>query len=1319
MKDNNQLDNILLEIGVFGKYQQFVTFLFMIIAAINYFSAVIYVFETLSINHRCFINDCDSDTTEYNPSWLINAVPFKDDKPARCTKYHHTNNSSCTLSDFNKTFQESCNSFIYETSEKSIMQDFNLHCDNNVQTLAFVGTLNGVGKFVGLPISGYISDRFGRKKVLIIASIITGIFGLVKAFSTTYIFFIVFEVLEACVSTCIYASIYVLSSELAGLEKRPLITTLQFVSYSLGGVVLGTVAWRVQSWRLLLQILYPLNFIVVLYIWLVPESVRWLLANNKEDQAKNILRRIAIINKKPIPEEKIVTLSIKDKDTDATIIPITNLFKSKILLCRCIICSFCWITCIFVYYGLTITATTLSNNHYLDFIATSAVEIPGYILAYFIVNKLGRKVILSGAFMLSSISCIAFIVLPVGIYWVHLLLYLISKFGISIVVYVIYIITNEMFPTSLRQTILSTCSMFGRVGNMLVPQLTLLQEIWIYLPLVLFAVLTGISSILTLRLPETQNTVLPNTIEEAEIVGTEKKCFKHGRCNKMSPKNQLDSILIEIGEYGKYQWFISVLVNFLTAINFFSVVIYVFETTPVNHRCLIPDCDFNGTEYNSTWLINAVPFKGYKPARCTKFEQIDNSSCNAWAFNTTNYEVCDTFVYETSVKSILQDFNLHCDANLKALALVGTINGIGRVFGLPIAGYISDRYGRKHVLIWSMVIGGMFGIIRSFATSYGFFIACEFLEALFSSGGFTSGYVLGTEFVGPSKRALVGTLQFLSYGLGSIVLGGTAWMLQSWRVLLRVLYVFYLLILSYYWLIPESVRWLLTKNRHEEAITILRNVAKVNGKEISKGRIENMLNSVNFTNPKKSVLIELFKSKVLATRCFMCSFCWFTSILVYYGLTIVSTTLSGNRYLDFILTCAIEAPAAITALILQNKLGRKTCLCVAMMLSTLSSISYIVVPTDTHWVKLSMYLVSKFGISMSVAVMYTITNELFPTSIRQTLLSICSMFGRMGNVLVPQLIILVEVWKYFPLVVFAILTGISFLIALCFPETRNITLPDTIEDSKLIIDLILGTEFVGPKKRAVIATIQFMSFGIGSVILGSLAWLIQSWRILLRVLYIFYLVIITYYWLLPESVRWLLAKKRQEEAVNTIRKIAKVNNRTITEGALENLLNMNDSVNTNSLTLRDLFKLATLTIRCAISSFCWMSTLFVYYGLSITSTTLSGNRYFDFVLTSAVEVPAFALACLILNKLGRKHCIVGALTLTSISSISFIVLPIDSYWIKLVIYLTSKFGITMCVSGLYMITNEMFPTSLRQTLLSICSMFGRIGNVLVPQLFLL
>lgn len=98
---------------------------------------------------------------------------------------------------------------------------------------------------------------------------------------------------------------------------------------------------------------------------------------------------------------------------------------------------------------------------------------------------------------------------------IGLVLFLLSKLTITMSFGTLYIYTVEIFPTNLRQTLLSACSMIGRVGSMIAPQTPLLSKVWVPLPMLIFGCLGITSGVAILRLPETLNTQLPDTVQDA------------------------------------------------------------------------------------------------------------------------------------------------------------------------------------------------------------------------------------------------------------------------------------------------------------------------------------------------------------------------------------------------------------------------------------------------------------------------------------------------------------------------------------------------------------------------------------------------------------------------------------------------------------------------------------------------------------------------------------------------------------------------------------------------------------------------------------
>ncbi|GBP83868.1 Solute carrier family 22 member 3 [Eumeta japonica] len=240
--------------------------------------------------------------------------------------------------------------------------------------------------------------------------------------------------------------------------------------------------------------------------------------------------------------------------------------------------------------------------------------------------------------------------------------------------------------------------------------------------------------------------------------------------------------------------------------------------------CRIPECESSG---NATkWLQFALPEVKGSHSRCTRHPVIANrTDCAAHSFDNTMEERCTEFVYDDE-DSIVREFDLGCQDWKRTL--VGSVHNAGLFISLPLTGLISDRYGRKIALPLAAFMNGIFGIIRSFSVNYTMLLAFEFLEAAFGAGAYTTAFVLAMEIVGPKDRVFLNTLINAVYVFGLITLAGLAWALQNWRILLLTIYTPSLFVLSYLWILNESVRWLLSKGRNDEAANILNKAAAMN-----------------------------------------------------------------------------------------------------------------------------------------------------------------------------------------------------------------------------------------------------------------------------------------------------------------------------------------------------------------------------------------------------------------------------------------------------------------------------------------------------------
>ncbi|CAG5054645.1 unnamed protein product [Parnassius apollo] len=528
------LDDVLVnELGQFGWFQlRNILLVALPIIASAFMSE--YIFSAASVPHRCQIPECGENGKdfEYNPEWILNAVPVTDNGFASCERYKPMGTNAsldyCPANIFDQQNTVACDGYVYGR-DNSVVYDFDLGCQEWLRALA--GTLSSVGTLLVLPITGYISDRFGRRVALVISVFNLALFGLIRAFSVNYTMYLVLQLLQTTFGAGTFSSSYIFAAELVGPKYRVIASATASSMFAVGQVVLGGVAWLVQPWRYMIMALHIPCFLVIIYFWILTESVRWLLAKQKYTEARAVLEKVARVNNTYISDKSMEALmnppmAPESASTDKNIVG--TIIKSPVLLRRVCTTPIWWITTTFVYYGLSINSTSLSDTIYLNFILTCIVEIPGYITAVLILDMIGRKVTLSGAFFLSACCNIAFAFISVDMTVLRLVIYLLGKFGISMVMMSLYLFTSELYPTEYRHSLLAFSSMIGRIGSICAPLTPALMVYWRGIPSVMFGGMAVLSGLLVLTQPETLGTKMPDTLAEAEALGTPESKFKQG-----------------------------------------------------------------------------------------------------------------------------------------------------------------------------------------------------------------------------------------------------------------------------------------------------------------------------------------------------------------------------------------------------------------------------------------------------------------------------------------------------------------------------------------------------------------------------------------------------------------------------------------------------------------------------------------------------------------------------------------------------------------------------------------------------------------------
>nr|XP_049696746.1 organic cation transporter protein [Helicoverpa armigera] len=463
-----------------------------------------------------------------NSAYCSNYVFAVEEVGYRCKDETFANN---TCGSINGTY---CTEFVYDKTD-SFVAYFELACHDWKRTL--VGTVHSFAYMVGLLFVGPLSDRIGRKAMIIVTGVVGGVLGIARSFATSYWLYIVLEFMESAFGD-ICSPAYILNIEIIATTKRVPYYMICGIGYCVGGILKAFIAWMVPSWRNFLRALYAPALLFFLYIYLIDESPRWLLIKGKKEKAVAIIEKIAKKNKVKV-DQRVLDNLVCDTDKEENVefgTVLKSTFTSSALFKRFIVCVIWWTTSTFVNYGMTITSVSLEGNMYLNYALMTLIELPGSFIAMYVLMKFKRKFPLITSFLLAGVFCIGQPFLPTNMVWLSITMFMVSKLMATLYFTITYMYTSELFPTYTRNSMHALCSSLGRVGSIVAPQTPLLTVYWDGLPSLIFGISSLIAGLATFLVPDISNDALPDTVKEAEAIGCQEKTIT-------TKENKIDSNL--------------------------------------------------------------------------------------------------------------------------------------------------------------------------------------------------------------------------------------------------------------------------------------------------------------------------------------------------------------------------------------------------------------------------------------------------------------------------------------------------------------------------------------------------------------------------------------------------------------------------------------------------------------------------------------------------------------------------------------------------------------------------------------------------------
>lgn len=411
---------------------------------------------------------------------------------------------------------------------------------------------------------------------------------------------------------------------------------------------------------------------------------------------------------------------------------------------------------------------------------------------------------------------------------------------------------------------------------------------------------------------------------------------------------------------------------------------------------------------------------------------------------------CPELIYDRSIftETIVVEWDLVC--NYSQLAnLSQTVFMLGFLIGSLLFGSWADKFGRRSPLVAAVFIQLASGVATAFAPWFWLFCVLRFILALATAGTLVVSFVLLMELVGEKRRELVSILYHVPFTIGHITLPIFAYFLRDWRWFQLALSMVSILLISYYWIIPESPRWLFTIGRVDEAAAVLEKAASAN--RLPTDGIQDNLND-HFEKRRtaaisiaRGTVFDLFRTPNIRKKTLCICFNWFSCGQSYFGVAQYIGQSAGDIYTNVVISAVLVLLSTVIPIFMMPIIGRRNTL---FWSTFISGVALVLIAIFPQWrVILASVALTATGAAFTTTYLYSA--ELFPTVVRNFGIGIASMVARIGPMIAPFILSLTIVQPALPPLIFGVVPLISAALILLLPETRGKPLPATIEDGEL------------------------------------------------------------------------------------------------------------------------------------------------------------------------------------------------------------------------------------------------------------------------------
>ena len=308
-----------------------------------------------------------------------------------------------------------------------------------------------------------------------------------------------------------------------------------------------------------------------------------------------------------------------------------------------------------------------------------------------------------------------------------------------------------------------------------------------------------------------------------------------------------------------------------------------------------------------------------------------------------------------------------------------SINSVGMAVGAAAAGIMADRFGRKSVLLWTLLIFSIASGLSAFAAGYAVLCVLRFIAGFGLGGELPVASTLVSESMPVKERGRAVVLLESFWALGWILSALIAYFVipdYGWRVAFAIGAVPALYALYLRRAIDDSPKF--AEIKKAPPVPLKKRIAAVWSAE----------------HRRSTIMLWIL---------------WFTVVFSYYGMFLWLPTVmvlkgfSLVKSFEYVLIMTLaQLPGYFTAAYFIEKYGRKFVLVIYLLLTAVSAAWFGNSTTEgmlmAAGICLSFFNLGAWG------GMYAYTPELYPTKIRSTGAGLATSFGRIGGIIAPTLV---------------------------------------------------------------------------------------------------------------------------------------------------------------------------------------------------------------------------------------------------------------------------------------------------------------------------